>query len=525
MGSFRTILGVLLWFLQIAQGRGSNILIYTSYGAGSHFMCAAHIGNELKRRGHNVTVIISNAYENRSKEEQYKDLQFEIFKHSVPVEEVWRRHELITKGVFKGTWRQESWYRLTEAINEYIGDCEALFNDKELLQRLRQAQFDVALVDPYFPCTLLVAEYAAKRHVSIMATSWSHLARYNGNPANAAYMPEMSLGFTNQMTLIQRAINCIMVLINEWMKGMTDVFSAIQDANGICPGLRPRDLYQRSQLLLANVDFAFEFPVPVMPNLIPIGGISTRPAGNLTQDLEEFVQSSGDDGIIIFSLGTYVMRMEEEFVVKFANAFARLPQKVLWQFRGTAPPLVDKIPNIKTMEWLPQNDLLGHNKTRVLMYQGGNNGLYEALYHAVPVVVIPLFADQSDIAARVTTRGMGLSLDIVTITSEKIVDALNAVIHDKKYKETVTNLSAIFHDRPMTPLETAVHWIEHVLKHGGGYMRSPIHDLTWYQYYLLDVVAVFLLVFITSIVFVMYSCKLAFKGCKRMFIGSKAKTE
>lgn len=74
----------------------------------------------------------------------------------------------------------------------------------------------------------------------------------------------------------------------------------------------------------------------------------------------------------------------------------------------------------------------GHNKTRAFMYQGGNNGLYEALYHAVPVVVIPLIGDQPDVAARVKTRGMGLSLDIMTITTEKIVDTLNAVIHEKQ---------------------------------------------------------------------------------------------
>nr|XP_054764262.1 UDP-glucuronosyltransferase 2B14-like [Lytechinus pictus] len=217
--------------------------------------------------------------------------------------------------------------------------------------------------------------------------------------------------------------------------------------------------------------------------------------------------------------------MKEELIAVFANAFARLPQKVIWQFKGTPPAVVTKVPNIKTMEWLPQNDLLGHNKTRALMYQGGNNGLYEALYHAVPIVVIPLIGDQPDVAARVTSRGMGLKLDIKTITSEKIVDALNAVIHEKQYKETVQQLSAIFHDRPMRPVEKAAFWIEHVIKHGGEYMRSPIHDLTWYEYYLIDVAAFFLLVIVVLVVFIVYSCKFAFRCCKRVCVGKKAKTE
>lgn len=97
--------------------------------------------------------------------------------------------------------------------------------------------------------------------------------------------------------------------------------------------------------------------------------------------------------------------------------------------------------------------------------------------------------------------------------------------HHSSYKETVKRMSAIFHDRPMRPVEKAAFWIEHVIKHGGEYMRSPIHDLTWYQYYLLDVVAFLLLVLVVVFVFIMYSCKFAFRCCKRVLVGKKAKTD
>ncbi|XP_030852175.1 UDP-glucuronosyltransferase 2C1 isoform X3 [Strongylocentrotus purpuratus] len=524
MASLRTVIVVLLGFLHV--GEGGNILIFSGYGEGSHFMTAALVGKELMHRGNNVTVLISNAYEHRVNETKYKDLNFEIFKHIVPPEEVRMRLERFTESIFKGTWLTDVMSNLTVLTGEMADDCHALFNDEALLQRLLQAKFDVAFVDPIWPCSLLVAEYAAKRHVSFMATAWMNdIARVNGNPSNTAFVPEMNTGFTNKMTFIQRIINSIVVMLSMWLNVFTDGYTQIQHAHGICPDLQPSELYKRSQLLLVNVDFALEFSIPIMPHLIPVGGLSSGPANSLNQDLEEYVQSSGDAGIIVFSLGTYVTYMKEELIAVFANAFAKLPQKVIWQFRGTPPAILDKIPNIKTMEWLPQNDLLGHNKTRAFMYQGGNNGLYEALYHAVPVVVIPLIGDQPDVAARVMTRGMGLSLDIMTITTEKIVDTLNAVIHEKHYKETVKRMSAIFHDRPMRPVEKAAFWIEHVIKHGGEYMRSPIHDLTWYQYYLLDVVAFLLLVLVVVIVFIVYSCKFAFRCCKRVLVGKKAKTD
>ena len=41
------------------------------------------------------------------------------------------------------------------------------------------------------------------------------------------------------------------------------------------------------------------------------------------------------------------------------------------------------------------------------------------------------------------------------------------------------------------PLDRAVWWIEHLIRHPklGQYMRSPVHDLAWHQYFLLDVMA------------------------------------
>ncbi|PSN48144.1 UDP-glucuronosyltransferase 1-7 [Blattella germanica] len=40
-------------------------------------------------------------------------------------------------------------------------------------------------------------------------------------------------------------------------------------------------------------------------------------------------------------------------------------------------------------------------------------------------------------------------------------------------------------------METAVFWTEYVIRHKGApHMRSAAINLTWYQYYLLDVIAV-----------------------------------
>ena len=73
-----------------------------------------------------------------------------------------------------------------------------------------------------------------------------------------------------------------------------------------------------------------------------------------------------------------------------------------------------------------------HPKTRAFITHGGSHGVYEGICNAVPMVLMPLFGDQMDNAKRVESRGAGLTLNILEMTSEDISTALKAVINDKK---------------------------------------------------------------------------------------------
>ena len=59
-------------------------------------------------------------------------------------------------------------------------------------------------------------------------------------------------------------------------------------------------------------------------------------------------------------------------------------------------------PNIKFISFAPQNDVLGHPAVKAFVTHAGSNSIYEAAYHGMPVVCIPLIADQADNAARVS---------------------------------------------------------------------------------------------------------------------------
>ena len=48
------------------------------------------------------------------------------------------------------------------------------------------------------------------------------------------------------------------------------------------------------------------------------------------------------------------------------------------------------------------------------------------------MVMLPLFGDQMDNAKRMETRGAGLTLNVLEMTSEDLANGLKAVINDKR---------------------------------------------------------------------------------------------
>ncbi|GAB1289784.1 UDP-glucuronosyltransferase [Apodemus speciosus] len=129
----------------------------------------------------------------------------------------------------------------------------------------------------------------------------------------------------------------------------------------------------------------------------------------------------------------------------------------------------------------------GHPKTRAFITHGGTNSIYEAIYHRIPVVGIPLFGDQFDNIVHLKTKAAAIRLDFLTMTSMDLHTALKTVTNDLSAIRRM-QLSRIHHDQPVKPLDRAVFWIEFVMRNKGAkHLRVAVHDLSWDQYHSLDV--------------------------------------
>ncbi|XP_071750391.2 UDP-glucuronosyltransferase 2C1-like isoform X1 [Centroberyx gerrardi] len=364
-----------------------------------------------------------------------------------------------------------------------------MFKDKDLMNSLKESKYDLVLTDPAWGAGIMLAhslKLPLVYNVRWITSGEGHSAI---SPSPLSYIPMTGSGLSDKMTFVQRVKNQIFYFL--WQA--QDRFLIRPQYQAVCDEFFGKDvdfyeLLQGADLWLMRVDFVFEFPRPTMPNVIYMGGFQCKPANPLPQELEDFVQSSGEHGVIIMSLGTFVSELPGDITNEIAAAFAKLPQKVIWKHKGERPATLGN--NTLLVDWMPQNDLLGHPKIRLFVAHGGTNGVQEAMYHGVPVVGLPLFFDQYDNLLRLKERGAAKMLTLATMDKDNnFLEALKEVLHEPSYRMNVQRLSRLHRDQPMKPLDRALFWIEFVMRHkGAAHLRTESYRMPWYSYHSTDVV-------------------------------------
>ncbi|CAH1245050.1 UGT2B11 [Branchiostoma lanceolatum] len=389
----------------------------------SAWMDVAKIAEALASRGHVVTVV-APASQKSDLMRKLPTLQYETFgdAEKPPSFKEFVKTVLEQMAFSSNSTGTLGLLKLVNILSSAMLDLsEEMLSDKQLLTKLKNSHYDVVLTYAGVSCGPLVAQYLDLPLVCTMRTIGDN--------------------FTLSAALAR-----------------TDVW-----------------LYQS--------DLMFDFPKPMMPNMVSIAGHVAEDVKPLSEEMEKFVQSSGDDGVILVTFGSMVAAMPAEIADMLAAAFARLPQKIVWRYAGTPPPSLGS--NTKTMEWVPQNDLLAHPKTKAFVSHCGYNGVAEAMYHGVPLVGMPLVTDAHDNIARMVARGMAVSLDIHSVTSEEVYQAITSVISD--------------------PGSRAI-------------------ELPFYQYYLLDVIALIVAVISAILLSCWKCCSFACGMCKRGNTSTKMKT-
>ncbi|MPC72427.1 UDP-glucuronosyltransferase 2B14 [Portunus trituberculatus] len=253
------------------------------------------------------------------------------------------------------------------------------------------------------------------------------------------------------------------------------------------------DIERNQSLTLMNTHFSISTPMPLLPSQVEVGAMHCRPAKPLPQDLKAWVTGAGSAGVVYFSLGSTAsgMSIPSQYRQIFLEVFRRLPQRVLWKYEGELEGMSD---NVRISRWLPQQDLLAHCNVKVFISHGGLLSLQESIFHATPLLILPIYGDQFRNGMFVDGSDVGRTLMWKELTVDRIVEALTDIITNPKYQKNVARLSATLRDQLTTPQERAVFWTEYVIRHRGAVqLRCPAADHSWVEFLLLDVMGLLLL--------------------------------
>lgn len=238
----------------------------------------------------------------------------------------------------------------------------------------------------------------------------------------------------------------------------------------------PHDIYDSVESMQALVVFpvvwGVEPPRALPPNWKAVHPILPSKAKPVTGSIAAFIESSCHDKIlIVVSFGTQASLSMEQ-VVKIFDAVTSLPDFCfVWRLpaRNAQPSNSDqkRSNNVLIVEWLPQNNLLGHPKAYAFVSHVGYGSLYEAAYHGKPIVGIPIFGDQEDNIHRAVVGGWGIRLDKDQFTSRDLVDGIQQAAGDPM-RQRAREISVLVEAR--SGVEEVIDWMDYARAYGVNHL-------------------------------------------------------
>ncbi|XP_076275155.1 UDP-glycosyltransferase UGT5-like [Rhynchophorus ferrugineus] len=473
------------YFVQSARYLG---LFPTS--TGSHYILDFKLMKALADAGHDVTFVSPTKQKEPLKTKgNFTDLELEGFAEIMQKAMVEFNPFEINKKSFL------TMMKLMMTI--FVDSTNATMHHPKILQLLNSNEkYDAVIMEHFqndalkvfsavFNCPLIIL-------FSLGPNSWINPTV--GNPSEISYIRHFfaSGNPTEPMTFLERTKNLFFYVVDYFLAFYISLPQHQQLVNSVLenpPNIY--DSYFNASLVLLNSHTSIYAPQPLVPSMVEIGGYHIDPPKKLPQDLQDFLDSA-KDGVVYFSMGSNLKskNMPDDRKKIFLNVLGRLKQKVIWKFEEDLP---GKPSNMLIKKWLPQQDILAHPNVRLFITHGGLLSTTETIYHGVPILAIPVFGDQPANAERAQYAGYALKLDYhdTNFTEERLSYLINELLNNPKYRENVQRRSKLFHDRPMKPKDTAVYWMEYVVRNNGArHLRVGGINIPWYQYYLLDVMLV-----------------------------------
>ncbi|NXR18647.1 UD11 glucuronosyltransferase, partial [Cinclus mexicanus] len=243
---------------------------------GSPWLSVQEVLESLRQKGHEVVVVAPEVSLHIKPSKN-----FVMKMYSVPYTK--EEFEKGMKAYFHVSFEEGSFFERffkvfesTKKITNFgVSSCEHLLQNKELIRYLEESKFDAVFTDPFLSCGAILAE-----HLSLPAIYFFRIVPCGLDfeatqcPSPPSYVPREFTDHTDRMTFLQRVKNLLFDIPNLFLCDFVFKPYSKLASEFLQREVTVLDLLRKGSVWLFRLDFVLDYPRPLMPNIIPIGGVN-----------------------------------------------------------------------------------------------------------------------------------------------------------------------------------------------------------------------------------------------------------
>jgi MGT family glycosyltransferase len=312
--------------------------------------------------------------------------------------------------------------RLLETI--IIGPAERYAED--VAQAIEETSPDLVVCSMFCVGGMIAAERAGVPFDVAFSTIY---------PLPAKGIPPFGTGVAPARTFIgrwrDRALNVLAERL--WNKGVTRL-NALRSEYGLPPLVRLLDQLRRARRQLVLTSAAFDFSGTLPANARYVGPVLDDPVW--AERVSWTPPPGGDPLVLVAMSSTYQDQLAS--LQRVIDALGRLPVRaVVTTGPALDPAALQPRANVTVVPSAPHRQVL--QQAALVVTHGGHGTVIKALAAGLPMIVLPHGRDQADVAARVTSRGAGLSLKR-NAGAAVIAGAVTRILRNDSYRAAARRL-------------------------------------------------------------------------------------
>ncbi|CAJ0601213.1 unnamed protein product [Cylicocyclus nassatus] len=265
--------------------------------------------------------------------------------------------------------------KLMRVSSVFVRACEALANDNNLMDFLREQKFNVGMLEQYDSCGFgIFRTIGLNSFVWLSATgAYAEQPRTIGIDYPSSYVPNLFAPLSDKMSFAERIENWLISTATRLVFSHTRARESriFWNTGDLKFG---EDLYNtatNSDAVIVNSLPAADFAMPTSNKVAYIGGITVQ---RRLQHLDTFWKEIADSATKEFVLVTFgsiarTVDMTPEMQSNFFTAFSRFPEITFIVKYESANCTLPIPPNVELTQWIPQAGLM----SRPSKLQGNNH--------------------------------------------------------------------------------------------------------------------------------------------------------